>query len=211
MRDIRNSHEDAGERSIRNIPLHRRAKHAADHGHQDEIIDLPRHRRRMPRRFWIIALAVVAVCAVFGLLLSTVFAGATIVVYPRSETVTLPATLQAQQNAPVGTLAYQTISVTRSASVSVPASGTKKVSRPASGVLTVSNNFSSASQRLIANTRFEAQDGKIYRIRDSITVPGGSTAKPGTASATVYADSAGPDYNKSAGAVFKIGRASCRE
>ena len=208
MRDIRNSHEDAGERSIRNIPLHRRAKHAADHGHQDEIIDLPRHRRRMPRRFWIIALAVVAVCAVFGLLLSTVFAGATIVVYPRSETVTLPATLQAQQNAPVGTLAYQTISVTRSASVSVPASGTKKVSRPASGIITISNSFSSASQRLIANTRFEAADGKIYRIRDSVTVPGatgtGSSLKPGTVSATVYADSPGPGYNKSAGEVFTI-------
>lgn len=143
-------------------------------------------------------------CALFGILISTVFAGATIVVYPRMEKMSLPATLLAQPNAPIGTLPYQTISVTRSASVSVPASGTKKVSRPASGVLTVSNSFSFASQRLIANTRFEAQDGKIYRIRDSITVPGGSALKPGTATATVYADSAGPDYNKPAGAVFTI-------
>ena len=200
MRDIRNSSEDAGERSIRNIPLHRRAR---AHIQPEEDMH-PRPRRRRSRRFLYIVLGVVAVCALFGILISTVFAGATIVVYPRVEKVSLPATLLAQPNAPIGTLPYQTISVTRSASVSVPASGTKKVSRPASGVLTVSNSFSSASQRLIANTRFEAQDGKIYRIRDSITVPGGSTAKPGTASATVYADSAGPDYNKSAGAVFTI-------
>ena len=206
MRDIRNSNEDAGalpagrQGSIRNIPLHRRTRAPI----QQEEEMYPRPRRRRSRRFLYVVLAVLAVCALFGILISTVFAGATIVAYPRVEKVSLPATLLAQPNAPIGILPYQTISVTRSASVSVPASGTKKVSRPASGVLTVSNNFSSASQRLIANTRFEAQDGKIYRIRDSITVPGGSTAKPGTASATVYADSAGPDYNKSAGAVFTI-------
>ena len=208
MRDIRNSHEDAGERSIRNIPLHRRAKHAAEHVHQDDIVDLPRRRRRMPKNFWLIALGVVAACAFFGLLLSTVFAGATITVYPRTDTVTLPETLLAQPNAPVGVLPYQTVSVTRLATVSVPASGTKMVSRPASGVLTISNSFSSASQRLIANTRFEAEDGKIYRIRESVTVPGatgtGQALKPGTISATVYADSPGPSYNKSAGETFTI-------
>lgn len=204
MRDIRNSNEDAGERSIRNIPLHRRARAPI----QQEEEMYPRPRRRRSRRFLYVALTVLAVCALFGILISTVFAGATIVVYPRIEKVSLPATILAQPNAPIGILPYQTISVTRSASVSVPASGTKKVSRPASGVLTVSNSFSSASQSLIANTRFEAQDGKIYRIRDSITVPGatgsGSALKPGTVSATVYANSAGPDYNKSAGAVFTI-------
>ncbi len=208
MRDIRNSHEDAGEKSIRNIPLHRRAKHAADHSHHDDIVDIPRRRHRMPKKLWLIALGVVAVCAIFGILISTVFAGATITVYPRTETITLPASLLAEPNAPVGVLPYQTVSVTRSASVSVPASGTKMVSRPASGVLTISNSFSSASQRLIANTRFEAEDGKIYRIRDSVTVPGatgtGPAQKPGTVSATVYADSPGPGYNKSAGETFTI-------
>ena len=208
MRDIRKSHDDAGERSIRNIPLHRRVKRAASiHGYDDEPVDVPRRSHR-PKRFWLIALAVVAACALFGLLLSTVFAGATITVYPRTETVTLPATLQAQPNAPVGVLGFQTISVTRSATVSVPASGIKKVTRPASGIITISNAYSSASQRLIANTRFEAADGKIYRIRASVTVPGatgsGAALKPGTVSATVYADSPGESYNKPAGEVFTI-------
>ena len=208
MRDIRKSHDDAGERSIRNIPLHRRVKRAASiHGYDDEPVDVPRRSHR-PKRFWLIALAVVAACALFGLLLSTVFAGATITVYPRTETVTLPATLQAQPNAPVGVLGFQTISVTRSATVSVPASGIKKVSRPASGIITISNAYSSASQRLIANTRFEAADGKIYRIRASVTVPGatgsGAALKPGTVSATVYADSPGESYNKPVGEVFTI-------
>ncbi len=208
MRDIKNSHEDTEERSIRNIPLHRRAKRAATsiHGYDGEVGLPVRHRK--PKRFWLAVLGVVAACAIFGLLLSTVFAGATITVYPRTETVTLPATLSAQPNAPVGVLSYQTISVTRSATVSVPAAGIKKVSRPASGSVTISNSFSSASQRLITNTRFEAADGKIYRIRGSITVPGatgkGAALKPGTVSAIVYADSPGADYNKPAGEAFTI-------
>lgn len=208
MRDIRKSHhEDAGEKSIRNIPLRRTKRAAAAREYDDDVVEIPA-RVRTPKHFWFIALGVVVVCGVFGILLSTVFAGATITVYPRTETVSLPAVLQAELSAPVGVLAYQTVTVTRSATVSVPASGTKKVSRPASGNITISNSFSSASQRLIANTRFEAADGKIYRIRTSVTVPGatgsGSALKPGTVSATVYADSPGAEYNKPAGEVFTI-------
>ncbi len=146
----------------------------------------------------------VAVCTILGLLLSTVFAGASITIYPRTETVTLPATLQAQPNAPVGALSYKTITMTRSSSVSVPAQGTQRVSRPATGIITISNNYSTASQRLIPNTRFEASDGKMYKIRDAVVVPGMTNGKTGTVSVPIYASSPGPDYNKAAGAVFTI-------
>ncbi len=222
MRDIRHSASD-GERSIRNIPVakHRprpstslgasRTEVVADHAEledmpDDQEIELPRPRRRhrRTRRLWLIGAAVVAVCAFFGLLLSTVFAGATVTVEPKVEEVAVPSTLQAQLNAPVGVLSYQLISVTRSASQSVAAAGTARVSRPASGVITITNTYSTASQRLIANTRFEAPDGKIYRIRESVVVPGMSGAKAGTVTATIYADSPGESYNRSAQTVFTI-------
>ncbi len=205
-----------GERSIRNISVGQRkhAKHPeATHDDRDLSPDGPaeiphRRPRRRRNRFWLFALIVIAVCAVLGLLLSTVFAGATVTVTPKTQSVTLPATLQAAPNAPTGVLSYQTVTVTRSASLSVAAQGTQKVSRPATGVITLSNTFSTASQRLIANTRFAASDGKIYRIHDSVTVPGatgsGADLKAGTVSATIYADSPGPDYNKPAGATFTI-------
>lgn len=195
-----------GERSIRNISVgHRRHARPAvveDHSERelppDGPAELPRrHRRRRPRRFWVLSLAVIAVCAVLGLLISTVFAGATVTVNPRTETVSVPPTLDAAPSAPIGTLSYQTVTVTRSADVSVPAEGTQRVSRPASGTIVISNTYSTASERLIANTRFKAPDGKIYKIRDSITVPGMSGGKAGTLSVTVYAESPGPDYNKS--------------
>lgn len=215
MKDIRHSSEDGhGERSIRNISVGRRpGRHTAsvEHSHDlppdlpDRQAEIPRRRsRRRLSRFWLWAVIVIFFCALFGLLLSTVFAGATVTVYPRTETVGLPATLQAQQNAPVGVLQYQTLTVTRSASQSVAAAGTQRVSRAASGVVTISNSYSSAPQRLIANTRFEAPDGKIYRIRDSVTVPGMAAAKPGTVTATIYADSPGPDYNKAGATTFTI-------
>src|SRR3989338_4190473 len=75
---------------------------------------------------------------------------------------------------------------------------------PAGGVVPVSTAYSPASQRLIANTRFEAPDGHIYRIRDSVTVPGMKQGVAGTVSATLYADSPGPAYNKSGGVSFTI-------
>jgi hypothetical protein len=208
MQDIRHASEDnSPERSIRNVTIGRRAaRHQAaierDHSHAPP--ELPHRRPRRLGRFWWIAIGVVAVCAIFGVLLSTVFAGATVTIYPRTEAVQPPATLQAQQNAPVGVLQYQILSVTRSASQSVSAQGVQHVSRAASGVITITNNYSGASQRLIANTRFEAPDGKIYRVRDSVTVPGMAAGKPGTVTATVYADSPGPDYNKSAATTFVI-------
>jgi Holliday junction resolvasome RuvABC endonuclease subunit len=68
-------------------------------------------------------------------------------------------------------------------------------------VITISNAYSTAPQRLIANTRFEAPDGKMYRIHDSVDVPGATkkadgTLMPGTMSITVYADSPGAEYNR---------------
>lgn len=179
---------DISDRSIRNITV----KHKNP---PREVPPPPRPpRRRRSKGRWLFAVVVLLVAAVLGLLLSTVFAGASVVVTPRSAEVALPASIPAQQNAPVGTLSYQTVSVSRSATTTAPAKGQEQVQKQAQGEITISNTTS--QQRLIANTRFEAPDGKIYRIKDSIVVPGGTTAAPGTAKTIAYADSPGPDYNR---------------
>ncbi|HYF12950.1 MAG TPA: hypothetical protein VD928_01465 [Candidatus Paceibacterota bacterium] len=160
-----------------------------------------RRRRGRPRWLLIIGLAVIVLCAVAGLLLSTLFAGATVTVFPRVEQVPAPRTLIAKLNPTTGELGYQTMTVTRTASTTVEASGTRQVSRSASGVVTVYNAYSEESQRLIANTRFEAPDGKMYRIRESVVVPGaikGANGQltPGAVTVTVYANSPGESYNR---------------
>lgn len=192
------------DRSIRNIPVptnHRRSAPPVtmDMDEEDTTpVRTPRRKRGGGKRkvFIMAAVAVVVLGALLAILLSTSLAGATVTVFPRKETVTAPASLVARINAPVGSLSYQTMTITRGATTTVPASGTKQVSRQASGVMTIYNTFDSKTQRLIANTRFEAPDGKIYRIHDSVVVPGMSGSNPGTITATVYADSPGAEYNR---------------
>ncbi len=188
------------DRSIRNISV--RHKHEHSEAPTDE--HTPRRRNRGSKRLWWVALAVVVVAAALGLVLSTLFAGAKVTVTPRQATVTLPASIPAQLNAPVGTLSYQNISATQSATTTVPAKGTEHVQKQASGTLTITNAFSATSQRLIANTRFQAPDGKIYRIRDSVVVPGVKGGTAGSISITAYADSPGPDYNRQGTTAYTI-------
>jgi hypothetical protein len=140
------------------------------------------------------------ICAVAGFLLSTFFAGASVVVFERRENVQGPITLTAALNPLTGSLGYGIMSGTRSATTTVPATGTKQVSRAASGVITIYNNFSTDTQRLIARTRFEAPNGNIYRIQESVDVPGATkksdgTQTPGSITITVYADAPGASYN----------------
>ncbi len=202
MRDIRPSVDETPERSIRNIHLaHRRSHRTPEEATEPQI---PHRKRHSHGRLWLWGAVVLLACVAGCVLISTVFAGASITVYPRVETVSLPATLQAQLNAPVGVLAYQNLTITKSATQSAPATGTSHVERPASGIVTITNSYSSASQRLIANTRFAAPDGKIYRIHDSVIVPGMTGTTPGNVSATLYADSPGPDYNKTGPVTFTI-------
>jgi hypothetical protein len=84
-------------------------------------------------------------------------------------------------------------------SSTAPATGQKTVTAKASGKIVVYNNYSDKTQRLIKNTRFQSPTGKIYRINESITVPGthkeGAKIVPGSIETTVFADEPGPDYN----------------
>lgn len=198
-----------GDRSIRDIPV-------SSSGHRrnvpqerfEEDIPLPR-RRKKSRRFLWITLGIIVACAVAGLLLATLFEGATVTITPKMQSITPPANIVALPNAQGGSLGYQTIALSQSATTTVAASGTSHVSKPASGLITISNAFSTAPQGLVATTRFAASDGKIYRIQSAITVPGAKknadgTLSAGTISATVYADAAGPEYNRPNATAFTI-------
>lgn len=189
------------DRSIRNIPvssIHKKRPVRYESEEVAEPVRAPRRRKRGGGRLLILGIAVAVIFGILGLLLSTLFAGASVVVYPRTAAVTDTAQLFAQPNAPAGTLSYQTLTMSVSGTTSVSASGSQKVSRQASGVITITNAYNGETQRLIANTRFEAPDGKIYRIHESVVVPGMQGTTPGTAKVTVYADVAGAEYNRGA-------------
>lgn len=132
-----------------------------------------------------------------GVLYQVVFASGRLVVTPKSEKVTYDKTLTAKKDSE--TLPFETMSIERVATREVESSSEQQVSEKASGNIIVYNNFSSEPQKLIANTRFEAQNGRVFRIQNAITVPGlkktASGSVPGSLEVKVYADEAGEDYN----------------
>ncbi len=90
-------------------------------------------------------------------------------------------------------------SLTKNFTASFAATGKKMVEERASGKITIYNAYSSDPQLLVANTRFAAPDGKIFRLAQKITVPGAKIVDgkivPSSIEATVIADQAGPKYN----------------
>lgn len=82
---------------------------------------------------------------------------------------------------------------------SEPTSKTKEFKEKASGEIVIFNAYSSKPQVLVAQTRFETPDGKIYKIDKRITIPGADIfegkIKPSSITATVYAEKPGEEYN----------------
>ncbi len=124
------------------------------------------------------------------------FSSAKVDVTPTTVSAAVDDSFTANQS--TGTLPYEILTAQKVASQSVKGSGTKAVSSFASGTLTIYNTQSKA-QKLITNTRFATSAGLIFRIHTAVTIPAGSTAKPGSVTATVYADRTGDSYNVASG------------
>lgn len=65
------------------------------------------------------------------------------------------------------------------------------------GTVVIYNDYSPEPQSLVATTRLEAPDGKIFRLVKGVTVPGKSTANatPGAIEVEVIADRSGSGYD----------------
>ncbi|MFA5925499.1 MAG: hypothetical protein WC831_01065 [Parcubacteria group bacterium] len=89
--------------------------------------------------------------------------------------------------------------ITQEKSRDFNATGSKNGGGKATGKVVIYNEFSSDDQPLVSTTRLETADGKIFRIKKSVIVPGmtkvGSETKPGAIEVDVAADKAGKDFN----------------
>ena len=158
-----------------------------------------------PRKKSRIFVWVAAVFAVIVLVFasSTFFEKATLKIVPKQKAASFDSIIVARRGADQtakNILPFEMMEIADSISREVPATAVEKVLRRASGTVVIYNDFSTASQRLIKNTRFESSDGKIYRIHESVVVPGQKTENgkmvPGSLEAVVYADEPGTGYNK---------------
>ena len=167
---------------------------------EDGAVNL--HTPKSPKRdvpkivLWgIVFISVIAL--VFAI--SSLFNGATVTITPKQQQVTLNHSLSASTEKNSSDLTYQVIQISDTASKIVSSDDEEFVEEKASGKIVIYNNHSSASQDLVARTRFETPDGKIYRIQEEVTVPGqqivDSEEVPGQLEVIVYADETGPEYN----------------
>lgn len=93
------------------------------------------------------------------------------------------------------TIAVRVIEKEQAVTLTAEATGASLGSaQKARGTVTISNTFSSDPQSLVATTRLETPDGKIFRLTEGVTVPGMSSG-PGTVEAAVIADQTGTGYN----------------
>lgn len=148
--------------------------------------------------FSVIVIILIVVGIIFGIV-STVFHRANVAIALKTYSVSISESFTASPDDVL--FPYTSRTLSEEGTKTVPRSGTEEVETRASGTIVIFNEYSTSEQRLIANTRFAAPDGRIYRIQDPVVVPGYTTSNeeivPGTLEATVRAEEPGEVYNKS--------------
>ncbi len=147
-------------------------------------------------RFPLITVLVAFVIIAVSLVALLHFSGAKVEITPMTISIPVQGTFTAGLSA--SALPYQLITAKKMESVGIATNGTKQVSGSASGSITIYNT-QAKPQKLIANTQFASPAGLIFRIHSAVTIPAGTSVKPGSVVANVFADAPGPSYNVAAG------------
>ncbi|MFA6256978.1 MAG: hypothetical protein WCT29_01560 [Candidatus Paceibacterota bacterium] len=119
-----------------------------------------------------------------------------VLVYPKIEKVTLDEDFRATKTLETGALLFDLVVISGEEDQKLSATEEKELSQKASGTAVIFNSFSSAPQRLDIDTRLSGSNGKIYKTRKVVTVPGMKTGgAPGSVEVEIYASEAGEEYN----------------
>ncbi len=124
----------------------------------------------------------------FGFIAYVVLPGATLYIEPAADVISKGSniTLTPKPNAPRELKSYP-IESRVELTITHPSTGIVSEGNNASGTLTIINK-QNVPQDLIAQTRFQTDDGIIFRLQDAIRVPAASGETPGTVEAYVVAD-----------------------
>ncbi len=150
-------------------------------------------------------LAIVFFVVVVGAaaLLSSLLGKTELTIYPEFRDPNINAEFTAVATPADGVLSYEIMTLEETKESQVQASGSINIEEQATGVIEISKSTPGA-ERLIKNTRFRSPGGLVYRIQESVVVPGAIDGNPGTIQAEVFADEIGEEYNLQAGTRFDI-------
>ncbi len=205
------------ERTVRDIRLspnnsrQRRTERRSERRMPDSAESRPTSQRRKGGGLFMLWTSALIILAVLAVIVTFIFIGKTtvdLIVRVAHISTSSNAVYSAYKTPEITELGFTILNTQAEISDTLPATDTKFVEEKTHGKITVYNDYSTKSQRLIKNTRFETPDGKIYRVRNSFTVPGNTKSSsgdtvPGSIEITVYADNPGEEYNKNS-ATFSI-------
>jgi hypothetical protein len=174
-----------------------------DHKSEDEFDTLPTtevpKKENKSKRYLLLALAIFILSLIGAFSVGTLTGGAEITIYPKVRTMNVNAEFAAYKERRAGELSYEILTLEATGERQVTATGQEEVSIQTVGEIDIYKT-TAGSERLIKNTRFETPDGKIFRIQESVVIPGATTGTngvltPGVIRAQVFADAAGEAYN----------------
>jgi hypothetical protein len=159
-------------------------------------------RPKKKRGFKTLVLLVVLLAIVY--FVGGFFQKASIVIESKTVDVDVDTSLRAikVENGGSNELVFKSIDFNETSEVTLEATGEKKIEEKAKGSVIIYNTFSQNTQKLIKNTRLESKEGLIYRIDNSVDVPGYTKSadgkiKAGQIKANIIADQTGDKYNVS--------------
>jgi hypothetical protein len=137
------------------------------------------------------------------LILSAALGKTELTIYPKTNQPNISSEFTAYPDKRENALSYEIMTLESTSESQVKASGQIEVKEKATGKIEIIKTTAGA-ERIIANTRFRSPDGKIFRMKDAIVVPGAVNNVPGTIQAEVIADDVGDGYNLAANTRFDI-------
>lgn len=161
------------------------------------------YRRRRIRRMIILSglgltLALAVVLPTFA------FPAYVIILYPTRSAVPIEMTIiadteRAEPDPQARRIPALLVGVDETLTREYEATGKKFVTERAQGEVLLFNAYSSSPQTLVASTRLQSPSGKIYRLRDTLTIPGAKVEAgqivPTSIAARAIAEEPGETYN----------------
>lgn len=201
----------SAEPSFTHHPTHTQSRDredtTTDDSEDDGIIPVVNGIKRNRNNLYIgITLAVFVLIG--GLSISALTGGADISIYPKVRELNVNAEFTAYSEKKPGELSYEILTLEDTKESQVKASGKETVTKQATGEIEISKSTPGA-ERLIKNTRFATADGLVFRIQESVVVPGSvkatdGTSVPGVTRAQVFADVAGDKHNLQPGTSLTV-------
>ncbi len=168
-------------------------------GNEEEILP---YKKKKTKKFWLIPIFILLLAVIVLIFYTTIGSRAEISLKMRQVSIKADGVFNAvpsfDEEKP-GSVVYKTITVSDSESEIVKATAGPSIQKKAVGSFVLYNYYSTSPQTIIASTRIETPDGRIYRINNKTIIPG-KTIKagidiPGKITVKATADGAGEKYN----------------